>query len=156
MKTYAGKFSSSGKKIAIAVSRFNEFITRRLLDGALDQLKRHGMKEEDIEIAWVPGAFELPVACLAFAESGKYAAVISLGCVIRGDTDHFEHVCNAAAKGIEDVAVKTGVPVVFGMLTCENLEQAIHRAGAKMGNKGGEAAVTALEMADLIQSMKGK
>lgn len=141
-------------RIAIAVSRFNDFFTRQLLQGALDTLTRHGVKEENIHVAWVPGAFELPLAAKTLAETGLYDAVVALGCVIRGATPHFEYVCSQAAAGLNRAALDTGVPVAFGVITADNLEQATERAGTKMGNKGIEAALAALEMAGLIKEIR--
>lgn len=141
-------------RIAIAVSRFNDLFTRQLLQGALDTLTRHGVKEENIHVAWVPGAFELPLAAKTFAETGQYDAVVALGCVIRGATPHFEYVCSQAAAGLNRAALDTGVPVAFGVITADNLEQATERAGTKMGNKGIEAALAALEMAGLIKQIR--
>lgn len=140
--------------IAIVVGRFNEFIGDRLLAGCLDALERHGADLDKVTIVQVPGAFEIPVAAKALAESGKYQAVICLGCVIRGATAHFDYVAGEAAKGIGQVALNTGVPVVFGVLTTDTLEQAIERAGSKGGNKGAEAAVTAIEMANLLKQIR--
>jgi len=148
-KVYEGLLVSEGLKYGIVISRFNEFITSKLLSGALDALKRHGARDEDVDIAWVPGAFEIPFAAQKMAESGKYDAVITLGAVIRGSTPHFDYVCNETAKGIAAVSLKTGVPTIFGVLTTESIEQAIERAGTKAGNKGWEAAVAAIEMANL-------
>ncbi|WP_071459779.1 6,7-dimethyl-8-ribityllumazine synthase [Bacillus massilinigeriensis] len=153
-KTYEGQLVGTGLKVAIIVGRFNEFITSKLLGGALDALRRHGVNEEDIDTAWVPGAFELPLVAQKLAESGKYAAVITLGAVIRGATPHFDYVCNEAAKGISQASLKTGVPVIFGVLTTESIEQAIERAGTKAGNKGWEAAATAIEMANLLRCLE--
>ena len=149
MKTYSANLYSQGKKYAIIVGRFNEFIGSKLLSGAIDALKRHGVKEEEIEIAWVPGAFEIPLAAKKFALSKKYDAVICLGAVIRGATSHFEYVAGEVAKGIAQASLETGLPIIFGVLTTENLEQAIERAGVKSGNKGFDAAITAIEMANL-------
>ncbi|AOH53224.1 6,7-dimethyl-8-ribityllumazine synthase [Peribacillus muralis] len=139
----------SGLKVGIVVGRFNEFITSKLLGGALDGLKRHGVDEKDVDIAWVPGAFELPLIAKKLVNTGKYDAVIGLGTVIRGATSHYDYVCNEAAKGMAAVSLDTGVPVIFGLLTTESIEQAIERAGTKSGNKGYEAAVSAIEMANL-------
>lgn len=140
-------------KIGIVVSRFNEFITSKLLSGAIDALIRHGVSESDIDVAWVPGAFEIPLVSKKLAESKKYDAVIALGTVIRGSTTHYDYVCNEAAKGIANASLQTGVPVIFGVVTTENIEQAIERAGTKAGNKGWEAALSAIEMANLIKSL---
>ncbi|MCM3163162.1 6,7-dimethyl-8-ribityllumazine synthase [Metabacillus litoralis] len=153
MNTFEGHLIGSGLKVAIVVARFNEFITSKLLGGAEDGLKRHGVEESDITVAWVPGAFELPLVAKKLAESGKYDAVITLGTVIRGATTHYDYVCNEAAKGVSQASLSTGVPVVFGVLTTETIEQAIERAGTKAGNKGYEAAVTAIEMGNLLKSL---
>lgn len=153
MKVYEGKLVSDSIKIGITASRFNEFIVSKLLGGALDALKRHGISEDNIEIAWVPGAFEIPLIASKMAESKKYDAVICLGAVIRGSTDHYEYVCSEVTKGIASVSLKTGVPVMFGVLTTYNLEQAIERAGSKVGNKGFDAAVGAIEMVNVIKNM---
>ncbi|MBL3644529.1 6,7-dimethyl-8-ribityllumazine synthase [Bacillus sp. RHFB] len=148
-KTIEAQLIGSGLKVGIVVGRFNEFITSKLLGGALDGLKRHGVDENDVDIAWVPGAFELPLIAKKLVNTGKYDAVIGLGTVIRGATSHYDYVCNEAAKGMASVSLATGVPVIFGLLTTENIEQAIERAGTKSGNKGYEAAVSAIEMANL-------
>ena len=146
-----GTFTNAkGKKFAIVVSRFNAFITEKLVEGALDALKRHGVNDGDITVVWVPGAFELPVVTKRLAEAKKHDAVIALGCVIRGATAHFDYVAGEAAKGIGQAAMSTGVPVVFGVLTTDSIEQAIERAGTKAGNKGVDAAMAAIEMADLL------
>lgn len=136
-------------KIGVVVGRFNEFITSKLLDGALDGLKRHGVAEENIDIAWVPGAFEVPLIAKKMAEANTYDAIIGLGTVIRGSTTHYDYVCNEAAKGIASVSLSTGVPIIFGIVTTETIEQAIERAGTKVGNKGYDSAVSAIEMANL-------
>ena len=143
-----------GMKAAIVASRFNEIIVRKLLDGAVDGLVRHGMDAENITAAWVPGAFEIPTAAAALAKSGKYDAVICVGAVIRGDTTHYDYVCNEVSKGIAQVGLQTGVPVLFGVVTTENLEQAIERAGTKAGNKGADAALAALELVDLLPQLR--
>ncbi|KON67531.1 6,7-dimethyl-8-ribityllumazine synthase [Peribacillus butanolivorans] len=148
-KIIEAQLIGSGLKVGIVVGRFNEFITSKLLGGALDGLKRHGVDENDVDIAWVPGAFELPLIAKKLVNTGKYDAVIGLGTVIRGSTSHYDYVCNEAAKGMAAVSLDTGVPVIFGLLTTENIEQAIERAGTKSGNKGYEAAVSAIEMANL-------
>ncbi|MGG1991286.1 6,7-dimethyl-8-ribityllumazine synthase [Peribacillus frigoritolerans] len=148
-KTIEAQLIGSGLKVGIVVGRFNEFITSKLLGGAMDGLKRHGVDENDVDIAWVPGAFELPLIAKKLVNTGKYDAVIGLGTVIRGATSHYDYVCNEAAKGMTSVSLETGVPVIFGLLTTENIEQAIERAGTKSGNKGYEAAVSAIEMANL-------
>jgi 6,7-dimethyl-8-ribityllumazine synthase len=154
MKVYEGNLVSKNIKIGIVAARFNEFITTKLLGGALDGLKRHDVREDDIEIAWVPGAFEIPLIAEKMAESKKYDAVICLGAVIRGSTDHYEYVCNEVTKGIASVGLRSGIPVMFGVLTTDNLEQAIERAGSKVGNKGFDAAVGAIEMVNVIRELK--
>ncbi len=148
-QTFEAQLIGTGLKVGIVVGRFNEFITTKLLSGAMDGLKRHGMAEEDIDVAWVPGAFEVPFIAKKMAESGQYDAIIGLGTVIRGSTTHYDYVCNEAAKGIASVGLSTGVPVIFGIITTETIEQAIERAGTKAGNKGYESAVSAIEMANL-------
>ncbi len=153
MKTIEGKLLGSGKKFAIVVSRFNEFITNKLLSGATDCLIRHDVKDDDITVAWVPGAFEIPIAAQKLAQSNKYDAVICLGAVIRGSTTHYDYVCNEVSKGIASVGLNTGVPTVFGIVTTENIEQAIERAGTKSGNKGTDAAMTAIEMTNLFDKL---
>jgi 6,7-dimethyl-8-ribityllumazine synthase len=152
---YEGHLISQNLRFGLVVGRFNEFISSKLLSGALDALKRHGADDADVEIAWVPGAFEIPLIAQKMAESGKYDAVITLGAVIRGSTPHFDYVCNEAAKGVAAVGLKTGVPTVFGVLTTDTIEQAVERAGTKAGNKGWEAAVTAIEMANLSKALRG-
>jgi len=152
-KVIEGNLIAGKHKFAIVVTRFNEFITSKLLEGALDALKRHGADMDKVTIVWVPGAVEVPVAAQKLAESGRYCSVIALGCVIRGATTHYEYVCGEAAKGIGQVSLQTGVPVIFGVLTTESIEQAIERAGTKAGNKGGESAVTAIEMANLLEQL---
>lgn len=149
--TLEGNLVGEGLKIGIVVGRFNDLITMRLLDGAKDALKRHGVKEEDVSLAFVPGAFELPLVAKKMAMSKKYDAVITLGAVIRGATPHFDYVCNEAAKGIAQASYQSEVPVIFGVLTTETIEQAIERAGTKAGNKGWEAATSAIEMANLLK-----
>ncbi len=148
-----GKLIGSGIKVGIVVARFNEFICSRLLGGAYDALKRHGVSDDDITTAWVPGSFEIPLIAQKMAESGKYDAVICLGAVIRGATSHYDLVCNEAAKGIAQASFKTGVPVLFGVITTENIEQAIERAGTKAGNKGFDVATSAIEMVNLIKEL---
>jgi len=150
-KTFEGHLQARGLHIGIVVSRFNEFISNKLLGGAIDALVRHGVSGEDIDVAWVPGAFEIPVAAQKMAASGRYHAVICLGCIIRGATPHFDYVASEAAKGIAQVALQGQCPVAFGVLTTENIEQAIERAGTKAGNKGWDAALAAVEMANLFQ-----
>ncbi len=154
MKTYEGKLVSGKIRVGIVVSRFNEFITSKLLGGALDGLIRLGVEDDDIETAWVPGAFEIPLIAKKMADSGKYDAVIALGSVIRGSTSHYEYVCAEVSKGIAQVSLASGVPVLFGVLTTENIEQAIERAGSKAGNKGFECAQDAVEMVNLIREMQ--
>jgi len=149
-----GQLVAEGLKIGIVVARFNEFINSKLLDGALDGLKRHGVKEEDIQVAWVPGAFEIPLVAQKMAASNKYQAVICLGTVIRGSTSHYDYVCAEVSKGVAHVGMATGVPTIFGVLTTESIEQAIERAGTKAGNKGFESAATAIEMANLIKQLQ--
>jgi 6,7-dimethyl-8-ribityllumazine synthase len=151
MKTFEGNLIAKGLKFGIIVGRFNEFIGGKLLNGAIDALKRHGVEEEDIEIAWVPGAFEIPLVSKKMAKSGDYDAVICLGAVIRGATPHFDYVSGEVSKGIASVSLETEVPVIFGVLTTDSIEQAIERAGTKSGNKGYDAAVTAIEMANLLK-----
>lgn len=149
-KVIQGQLDAKGKKFGILVSRFNEFITQRLLDGALDCLYRHGAIEKDIEIVWVPGSFEMPVVTKKMTKSGRYNAVICLGAVIQGGTPHFQYVASEVTKGIAHVALESEIPAIFGVLTCETLDQAVERAGAKQGNKGWQAALAAIEMADLL------
>lgn len=156
MKIYEGNLVPKSVKIAIIVTRFNEFITSKLLAGAMDALKRHEVSEEDIEIVWVPGAFEIPLIASKLAKSEKYDAVICLGAVIRGATTHYDYVCSEVSKGIASVSLKTGVPVMFGILTTENIEQAIERAGTKAGNKGYDCAIGAIEMINLVNQIEAK
>lgn len=151
--TIEGGFDGAGKRFAIVVSRFNEFITSKLLGGAEDGLVRHGVADDAITVVWAPGAWEIPVICKKLAESGKYDVVIALGCVIRGGTAHFDYVAGEAAKGVASAAMTTGVPVIFGVLTTDSIEQAIERAGTKHGNKGFEAAMAALEMATIMEQL---
>ncbi len=155
MKTYEGQLvASENDKFCIIISRFNDFIGAKLLSGAIDELKRHGVKDENIEIIKVPGAFEIPVVAQKAASAAKYAAIITLGAVIKGATPHFDYVSAEVAKGVAQVSLNTGVPVSFGVLTTDNIEQAIERAGTKAGNKGSDAAKTAIEMANLIKLVK--
>lgn len=154
MKVFEGKLVSKEIKVGIVASRFNEFITSKLLGGAMDGLLRHDVKEENVEVAWVPGAFEIPLIASKMAESGKYDAVICLGAVIRGSTSHYDYVCNEVSKGIASVSLKSGIPVMFGVVTTENIEQAIERAGTKAGNKGYDCALGAIEMVNLIRSIE--
>ncbi|HDP5789906.1 TPA: 6,7-dimethyl-8-ribityllumazine synthase [Staphylococcus aureus] len=151
---FEGKLIGKDLKVAIVVSRFNDFITGRLLEGAKDTLIRHDVNEDNIDVAFVPGAFEIPLVAKKLASSGNYDAVITLGCVIRGATSHYDYVCNEVAKGVSKVNGQTNVPVIFGILTTESIEQAVERAGTKAGNKGAEAAVSAIEMANLLKSIK--
>lgn len=153
MKTYEGKLVSKGIKVAIVAARFNEFITSKLVSGAMDGLLRHDVAEEDVSLAWVPGAFEIPVIASRLAKSGKYDAVICFGAVIRGSTSHYDYVCSEVSKGIASVSLETGVPVMFGILTTENIEQAIERAGTKAGNKGYDCALGAIEMVNLLREI---
>ncbi len=151
-----GHLSASKLKVAIVTARFNEFITSKLLGGAIDALTRHDINPSNIDEIWVPGAFEIPLAALTLAESKKYDAVICLGAVIRGSTSHYDYVCNETAKGISHATLKTGVPVIFGVLTTDTIEQAIERAGTKAGNKGWDAGMAAIEMANLMPKLQGK
>ncbi len=150
MKTIEGKLVSKDIKIGIVVARFNEFITSKLLGGAVDGLVRHDVSEDNIEVAWVPGAFEIPLVAKKMAKSGKYDAVICLGAVIRGSTSHYDYVCNEVSKGIASVSLESEIPVMFGILTTENIEQAIERAGTKAGNKGYDCALGAMERVNLL------
>ena len=153
MKTLEGKVVAGKVKIGIVASRFNEFIVSKLLGGAMDGLIRHGVKDDDVEVAWVPGAFEIPVVAKKMAESGKYDAVLCLGAVIKGSTSHYDYVCAEVSKGVATVSLNTGLPVMFGVLTTDNIEQAIERAGTKAGNKGYDVALSAIEMANLFKKM---
>ena len=155
MKIYSANLKSEGKKYAIVLARFNEFIVSKLLDGCVDGLKRHGVKDEEIEVIWVPGSFEIPLAAKSLAMTKRYDAVIALGAVIRGATTHYELVSAEVAKGIAASSLETGVPIIFGVITTENIEQAIERAGAKAGNKGFDAATAAIEMANLLGEIRG-
>jgi len=148
-RNFEGKFDARGKKIAVVASRFNDFFTRELMDGALDCLRRHGVSEDDIDTAWVPGGFEIPIAAKRFVQTERYAAVICVGCIIQGDTPHFHYVSSEVTKGIAQVSLDSSIPVVYGIVTAETLDQAIERSGTKAGNKGFDAALTALEMIDL-------
>ena len=151
MKTFEGQLVASNERFCIIVARFNDFIGSKLLAGAVDELKRHGVDENNIDIVKVPGAFEIPLLALKCAKSGKYNAIITLGAVIKGSTSHYDYVCAELTKGIAQVALQTEVPVLFGVLTTDNIEQAIERAGTKAGNKGAEAAKSAIEMANLVK-----
>ena len=155
MKTYEGNYVTSNKdiKIGIVAARFNEFITSKLLGGALDALRRHDVPEDNIETAWVPGAFEIPLIASRMAKSGKYDAIICLGAVIRGTTSHYDYVCSEVSKGIASVSLQHDIPVMFGVLTTENIEQAIERAGTKAGNKGFDCATGAIEMVNLMRQI---
>jgi 6,7-dimethyl-8-ribityllumazine synthase len=152
-KTYAGNFRAGEQRLAIVASRFNDFLVRELLDGAQDCLTRHGVDPERVDVAWVPGSFELPLAAAKLADSGRYAAIICLGCLIQGDTPHFSYIAAEVTKGIAQVALDTGIPVSFGVITADTLDQAIERAGTKAGNKGFDAALSALEMIDLWRAI---
>ncbi len=154
MNIFEGKLVPEKIKVGIIATRFNEFITSKLLSGALDGLKRHDVSEDCIDVAWVPGAFEIPLIASKMAKSGKYDAVICLGAVIRGSTTHYDYVCNEVSKGISQVSLASGIPVMFGVLTTENIEQAIERAGTKAGNKGYDCAVGAIEMINLIRTIE--
>jgi 6,7-dimethyl-8-ribityllumazine synthase len=152
--TLAGHLTAQGLSFGIVVSRFNEFITKALLEGALDALLRHGADESRITVAWVPGSFEIPVAAKALAQSGRFDGIIALGCVIRGATTHYDHIASAVTSGLSSLALESGLPVTFGVLTVESIEQGIERAGSKAGNKGAEAALVAVEMANLLKQLK--
>ena len=152
-RNFEGRFDAGGKQIAIVASRFNDFFTRELMDGALDCLKRHGVTDEQIDTAWVPGSFEIPLAAKRFVQSDRYAAVICLSCIIQGDTPHFHYVSSEITKGIAQVSLESNIPVIYGVVTAETLDQAIERSGTKAGNKGFDAALTALEMIDLFGSI---
>ena len=154
MRVFEGKLVGKGLKFGVVVSRFNELITRRLLEGALDVLRRHGVKEDDVDVVWTPGAFEVPLVAQKLAESARYDAVVALAAVIRGSTPHFDYIAKEVAKGLAEVALKTGVPVAFGVITADTLEQAVERAGTKAGNKGADAARSAIEMANLLKQLK--
>ena len=151
MKTIEGQLTTNGEKFCIVISRFNEFIGSKLLSGAIDELKRHGVIEDNIDVIWVPGAFEIPIIAKKAAKSGKYNAIITLGAVIKGSTSHYDYVCAEVSKGVASVSLETCVPVIFGVLTTDNIEQAIERAGTKAGNKGSDAAKSAIEMANLVK-----
>ncbi len=154
MKKFEGKLIAQGLKFGIVVSRFNELITSKLLEGALDCLKRHDADEENIEVFYCPGSFEIPLVAKKLAQTGKYDALICLGAVIRGETPHFDYIASEVAKGIAQVQLETGVPVAFGVITTDDVEQALNRAGIKVGNKGWDAALTAIEMANLLKQIK--
>ena len=150
MKTIEGQLTTNGEKFCIIISRFNEFIGSKLLSGAIDELRRHGVNENDIDIVWVPGAFEIPVIAKKVAKSEKYNAIITLGAVIKGSTGHYDYVCAEVSKGVASVGLETEIPVIFGVLTTDNIEQAVERAGTKAGNKGSEAALAAIETSNLL------
>ena len=153
MKTIEGKLIGKGMKFGVVAARFNDFITSKLLEGAMDALIRHGAESDDVSVAWVPGSFEIPLAAQKMAASGKYDAVICLGAVIKGSTDHYDYVCAEGSKGVAQVGLNNGIPVLFGVLTTDNIEQAIERAGTKAGNKGFDVAVSAIEMVDLLKNI---
>lgn len=153
MKTIEGLLTTNGERFCIILSRFNDFIGSKLLEGAIDELQRHGVDNEDIDIIRVPGAFEIPVVAKKCAKTGNYAAIITLGAVIKGSTSHYDYVCAEVSKGVASVSLETEVPVIFGVLTTDNIEQAIERAGTKAGNKGADAAKSAIEMANLMKSI---
>ena len=153
MKVIEGLLTVTNEKFCIIVSRFNEFICSKLLSGALDELRRHGVNGDNIDVVWCPGAFEIPLIAKKCAKSGKYSAIITLGAVIKGSTSHYDYVCAEVSKGVASVGLETGVPVIFGVLTTDNIEQAIERAGTKAGNKGSDAAKSAIEMANLINKI---
>ena len=153
MRIFEGKFNGENIKIAIVAGRFNEFITSKLVGGALDVLKRNDVSEENIDIAWVPGAFEIPLITKKLANTGKYDAIIALGAVIKGSTPHFDYVCAEVSKGVAQISLQTDLPVIFGVLTTNNIEEAIERAGTKAGNKGADAAFSAIEMINLIKEI---
>ena len=154
MRTFEGKFNGKNVRIAIVAGRFNEFITSKLVGGALDVLKRNDVSEENIDIAWVPGAFEIPLITKKLANTGKYDAIITLGAVIKGSTPHFDYVCAEVSKGVAQISLQTDLPVIFGVLTTNNIEEAIERAGTKAGNKGADAAFSAIEMINLIKEIE--
>lgn len=154
MKVFEGNVVSENIRVGIVAARFNEFIVSKLVGGALDGLKRHGVQEQDVDVAWVPGAFEIPLIAKKMANSGKYDAVICVGAVIRGSTTHYDYVCSEVSKGIANVSLSSDIPVMFGVITTENIEQAIERAGSKAGNKGYECALGAIEMVNLIREIE--
>lgn len=155
MPTLEGSLTPPPGRFAVVAARFNKFVVDQLLSGVFDAFRRHQVADDKVDVAWVPGSFEIPLAAKKLAETKKYAAVIALGTIIKGDTDHYDHVASGATNGILQAGLSTGVPVIFGVLTCETLEQAQHRAGGKAGNKGYEAAVTAIEMANLLRQIAG-
>ena len=154
MSVFEGSASGSGLRIGIVVARFNDFITKRLLDGAMDSLRRHSVTGDSVDVCWVPGAVEIPLAAQTMAQSGNYDAVVTLGAVIRGATDHYDYVCSMVSSGIQRVSLEANLPVIFGVLTVDTIEQAIERAGTKAGNKGAEAATAAVEMATLMPQLR--
>ena len=153
-RVHEGKLNAQGKRFALVVSRFNDLITTRLLDGALDCLQRHGAVDEDIEVAWVPGAFELPVVAQKMAQTGRFDVVTCLGCIVRSDTPHFDYVAGESSKGIARVGLDTGVPITFGVITADTVDQAVQRAGVKSGNRGWDAGMNAVEMASLMAAIE--
>lgn len=153
MKTIEGALVTNGERFCIIIARFNEFIGSKLLSGAIDELRRHGIAENNIDVVWVPGAFEIPIIAKKCAKTGKYSAIITLGAVIKGSTSHYDYVCAEVSKGVASVGLETEVPVIFGVLTTDNIEQAIERAGTKAGNKGSDAAKSAIEMANLMKQI---
>jgi 6,7-dimethyl-8-ribityllumazine synthase len=155
-QVFEGRFDARGRRLALVASRFNEFFTRELLAGAQDCLRRHGVPDDDVDVAWVPGSYEIPFAARRMAATGRYGAVVCLGCLIQGDTPHFQYIASEVSKGIAHVSLESGVPVIFGVITAETLEQAMERAGTKAGNKGFDAAATALEMIDLCAVIDGQ
>lgn len=155
MRVYEGKLVTENIRVGMVAARFNEFIVSKLIEGALDGLRRHGVEDDSIDLAWVPGAFEIPLIASQMAKSGKYDAVICLGAVIRGSTSHYDYVCSEVSKGIAQVSLKSDIPVMFGVLTTDTIEQAIERAGTKAGNKGFDCAAGAIEMVNLVREIKG-
>jgi 6,7-dimethyl-8-ribityllumazine synthase len=153
-RIFEGRFDARGRKVAIVASRFNDFFTKELLAGAQDCLRRHGVPDDDVDVAWVPGSFEIPLVAKRLASSGRFGAVICVGCLIQGDTPHFQYIAAEVSKGIAQASLETGVPIVFGVITAETLDQAMERAGTKAGNKGFDAAATALEMIDLCAALE--
>ncbi len=153
MAVFEGTFAPPKGRFALVAARFNGFVVEQLVKGALDGLKRHGVADEAIDLVWVPGSLEVPLAAQRLAAGGKYAAVICLGCILKGDTDHYQYVAGESARGVAQASQATGIPVIFGILTCDTLEQALHRAGVKAGNKGFEAALTAIEMVNLLREL---
>ncbi len=154
-KLFEGRFDARGRKIAVVASRFNEFFTRELVAGAMDGFRRHGVPDESVDTVWVPGSFEIPLAAKRLAQGGRYGAVVCVGCLIQGDTPHFHYIAGEVTKGIAQVSLESGVPVVFGVITAETLDQAIERAGTKAGNKGFDAAVAAIEMVNVLAAIRG-